>query len=129
MLRVITWNCNMAFRKKIQLVESLSPDILIVPECEHPEKLKFELRNTPPHDFFWHGKNLNKGLGVFSFTDFKIELMAFHNEDFKTVLPLKIYNSSKTYTVLAIWANNPLDIEFPYIGQVWKALFLLSRPF
>ena len=55
----------MAFRKKADFILSYKPDILIVPECEHPDKLKFN-RNTPvPADILWNGTNQNKGLTGF----------------------------------------------------------------
>jgi exodeoxyribonuclease III len=121
MLKVMTWNCNMAFRKKVALIKSYKPDILIVPECEHPDKLTFEF-DTQPTDVFWYGDNVHKGLGVFSFTDFKIKLLKYHNPEFKWILPLKIANSVDNYTIFAIWANNPNDKNFEYVGQIWKAL-------
>ena len=31
----------MAFRKKASIILNYKPDILIVPECEYPDKLKF----------------------------------------------------------------------------------------
>lgn len=122
MLRVITWNCNMAFRKKIKFIENYTPDIMIVPECEHPDKLKFDLDTKQPTDIFWYGTNLHKGLAVFSFTDFKINLLDYHKEEFRMVLPLQIKNEKATYTVFAIWANNPHNRDYQYIGQIWKAL-------
>lgn len=45
-MRIITWNCNMAFRKKADFVLTYKPDILIVPECEYPENLVFPIK-TP----------------------------------------------------------------------------------
>jgi exonuclease III len=36
-MKIITWNCNMAFRKKADWILQYEPDILIIPECEHPE--------------------------------------------------------------------------------------------
>ena len=65
----------MAFRKKADFILSYKPDILIVPECEHPGKLKFN-RNTPvPTDILWNGTNQNKGLGVFSYSKYKFRLL------------------------------------------------------
>ncbi len=122
MLKVITWNCNMAFRKKSIFIEDYEPDILIVPECEHPDKLKFAPNSKLPTDVFWYGTNVNKGLGVFSFTNYKISLLNFHEEKFKMIIPLKITNGDLTYTIFAIWANNPQDFGYQYVGQVWKAL-------
>jgi exodeoxyribonuclease III len=122
MLKVITWNCNMAFRKKSKFIEHYKPDILIVPECEHPDKLKFDSESICPNEIFWYGTNLNKGLGVFSYTNFKISLLEFHEERYKMILPLKVTNDNSTYTIFAIWANNPHDKNYQYIGQVWKAI-------
>ena len=42
----------MAFRKKAQFILTEKPDILIIPECEHPEKLKFNEEVAIPTDFF-----------------------------------------------------------------------------
>ncbi len=122
MLKVITWNCNMAFRKKSKFIEAYKPDILIVPECEHPDKLKFDKESIQPNAIFWYGTNVNKGLGVFSFTDYKISLLKFHEAEFKLIIPLKITNGEATYNIFAIWANNPQDHGYQYVGQIWKAL-------
>jgi exodeoxyribonuclease III len=36
----------MAYRKKAGFILKHQPDIVIVPECEHPDKLKFN-KDTP----------------------------------------------------------------------------------
>jgi len=89
-MRVITWNCNMAFRKKAHFIVSKCPDILIVPECESLEKLKFEHEFDLPNSFLWFGENQNKGLGVFSFGKYELELLPVHNPEIKTILPIKV---------------------------------------
>jgi len=34
-MKVVIWNCNMAFRKKYKvLLEQYDPDIILVQECE-----------------------------------------------------------------------------------------------
>ena len=69
--KIITWNCNMAFRKKAGLILSYQPDILVIPECEHPDKLKFMEGIPEPTDILWFGTNVNKGLGIFSYSNFR----------------------------------------------------------
>jgi exodeoxyribonuclease-3 len=69
----------MAFRKKAEFILSEMPDILIVPECENKERLSFGLFTKQPTGFFWYGDNPNKGIGIFSFSDFKIKLLEIHN--------------------------------------------------
>lgn len=121
-LKIITWNCNMAFRKKAGSILAQQPDILVVPECEHPDKLKFEAGIPLPNDVVWFGANANKGLGVFSYSNFRFRLLDQHNPAFKTILPIAVTGGAVDFTLFAIWANHPQDKGFEYIGQVWKAL-------
>jgi len=43
----------MAFRKKAGFILAHQPDILIVPECEHPDKLIFSASTREPSDLLW----------------------------------------------------------------------------
>jgi exonuclease III len=112
----------MAFRKKAEFILKYKPDIAIIPECEHPDKLKFKAGVPLPKNVFWFGKNPNKGLGIFSYSDYKFHLHNSHQPDFKTVLPLTVIGGKMVFTLFAIWANNPQDKGYEYVGQVWKAL-------
>jgi len=121
-MKIITWNCNMAYRRKASLMLMHKPDIVIVPECENPEKLKFESEASLPSDIFWFGNNQNKGLGVFSYSNYKFQLDDTHNANFRTVLPLIVSGRKQEFTLFAVWANNPHDKGHQYVGQVWKAI-------
>lgn len=112
----------MAFRKKADFILTHKPDILIVPECEHPDKLKFNKETLLPTDILWYGTNLNKGLGVFSYSKYRFKLLDAHNPDFKNILPLSVTGGHFDFTLFAIWANNPQDKDGQYITQVWKAI-------
>ena len=116
----------MAFRRKANLLLAHKPDIVIIPECEHPDKLKFESSITEPSDVFWFGSNQNKGLGVFSYSSYKFKLVNSHKPDYRTILPLIAANKKFEFTLFAIWANNPQDRGYQYIGQVWKAINFYS---
>lgn len=112
----------MAFRKKAEFILSLKPDILIVPECEHPDKQKFKSGLIAPTDVLWFGSNSNKGLGIFSYSDYKFKLLEVYNPMLKTIIPLSVTNRKHSFTMFAIWANNLEDHEGHYIEQVWKAI-------
>jgi exonuclease III len=112
----------MAFRKKAASILAYQPDILIIPECENPEKLKFESKAQLPTDVLWYGNNPDKGLGVFSYSNYKFELLDCHNPDFKNILPIAVTGGDIDFTLFAIWANNTEDKEGHYITQVWKAI-------
>lgn len=73
----------MAFRKKAGFILKYKPDILIVPECEHPDKLKFSPDILKPTNTLWFGTNQNKGLGIFSYGNFKIKPLENHNPELK----------------------------------------------
>jgi len=109
----------MAFRKKADLLLQYQPDLLIIQECEHPNKIFF---SKPPGSVIWHGDNQHKGLGVFSFGNYKLELLAGHESSFKTILPIAVSNGDIDFTLFAIWANHPEDKGYQYIGQIWKAI-------
>jgi hypothetical protein len=112
----------MAFRKKAEFILPLKPDILIVPECEHPDKQKFKKELSIPTDFLWFGSNPNKGLGIFSYSDFKFRLLDEYNPKLRIIIPLSVTNGKHSFTLFAIWANNPDDTDGQYIEQVWKAI-------
>jgi exodeoxyribonuclease III len=121
-MKIITWNCNMAFRKKADFILAYKPDILIVPECEHPDKLKFNNDTLKPNDILWFGMNQNKGLGIFSYSKFKFSLLKSHNPDLRIIIPISVTDGKYDFTLYAIWANNPDDPDGQYIEQVWKAI-------
>lgn len=116
----------MAFRKKAEFILKEQPDILIVPECENQERLIFGNMTRKPNDIFWYGKNPNKGIGIFSYSNFKIKLLNIHNPDFKYVLPLSIYDEKINLTVFAIWSQKPEKHDC-YTEQVWNAVHFYSN--
>lgn len=122
----------MAFRKKADHILKYQPDILIVPECEHPDKLKFFDKSGSPASIIWSGDNLNKGIGVFSYNNYQLKIHPSHEPGFKHIIPISVTGGETDFTLFAIWANNPLDKGFQYVGQIWKALRhydeLLNQP-
>jgi len=112
----------MAFRKKAGFILAYKPDILIVPECEHPDKLKFEATIPAPADMLWFGTNKNKGLGIFSYSGFRFKVLRNHNPELKMIIPVAVTGSGFKFTLYAVWANNPADPDGQYVEQVWKAI-------
>ncbi len=121
-MKIITWNCNMAFRKKAGFILAHRPDILIVPECEHPDNLVFPAGTPKPKDLLWFGKNKHKGLGIFSYSKCRFSVLDNHNENFKMIVPIAVTGGHDDFILFAIWANNPGDPEGQYVEQVWKAI-------
>lgn len=116
----------MAFRKKAEFILEEKPDILIIPECEHPNKMIFKNETNKPSDLFWFGENTNKGLGIFSYSDFKIQLLEIHNPNFKYIIPLSVTNSNITLIIFAIWAQKPENNDC-YTEQIWNAVHFYNE--
>lgn len=112
----------MAFRKKAFHVLEINPDILIVPECENPEKLIFPVNTKQPNSIFWAGTNPHKGIGIFAYNNFSFKVDKNYIEDIKYFIPLKVSAPGIEFNLLAIWANNPKDPDGRYVEQVWKGI-------
>jgi exonuclease III len=117
----------MAFRKKAEFILKHKPDVLIVPECEHPDKLKFKAHTPKPNDMLWFGTNQNKGLGIFSFGNYKLRQISNHNPEIKMIVPIAVTGGLFNFTLFAVWANNPADPDGQYVEQVWKALHYYDK--
>ena len=112
----------MAFRKKAEFILTHKPDILVIPECEHPDKLKFNAGTPIPNDTLWFGTNQHKGLGIFSYSNYKFRLHDNYDPAYKMIIPIAITNGEFDFNLFAIWANNPTDPDGQYVEQVWKAI-------
>ena len=125
-MRVATWNCNMAFRRKCVRLMALKPDLAIIPECESGEFFAAEAAFTP-RSAVWIGDNPRKGLGIFTFGDFRARLDAIHRPDIPYVVPVRISGPVKL-RLLAVWAchHKPNSYE-NRIGPLRRALRAYER--
>lgn len=122
-MNLVTWNCNMAFRKKAQYIIDEHIDIAVIQECENKERLASAFEHIEHNDIIWYGKNQHKGLAVISFNDYKIRLHEQFNPKFEYILPIILSNEEKQLPLFAIWAmDNKENKAKSYIGQVWDAL-------
>lgn len=133
-MNLLTWNCAMAFRKKYEHTLPFAPDVMVIQECEHKDKLPIEeLREKYGlHQVVWYGKNRHKGIAVFAFGDYDIELMDEHDPAFEYVLPIRLSHKRKAIHLFAIWAMPHKTRSKGYVGQVWGAIHhynaLLKHP-
>lgn len=114
-MKLSTWNCNQAFRKKQPQLRELEPDIAVIPECEHPAENGDWSEFT---DWRWTGDNPHKGLDVFTrsgitITDGTKIIEADHF----------FYVETDVVDVLGVGAmNNKENPRQRYISQVYTAL-------
>lgn len=124
-MKIITWNCKMKFREDLQEVFPLKPDLLVISECENIDRLNLPREGLPePSDAFWIGDNQSKGLGVFTFNGYKLELYENYSDEFKYILPLILSKEKEEFNLMGIWTKKVGDKKQGhnnYIRQVYLA--------
>jgi len=118
-MKIVTWNCNGAFRKKFHLLEKFDADIVVVQECEDPSNVEGDYKAWA-ENHLWIGANKHKGLGVFAIKrSLKIEALDCNDNGLQLFLPCRINNN---INLIAVWTKQANSPNFRYIGQFWKYL-------
>ncbi|WP_296508955.1 hypothetical protein [Rhodoferax sp.] len=118
-LRVVTWNCNGALRKKWPRLAELQADLYIVPECEDPSQTRDFAYRAWASNHLWTGINKNKGLGVFASPELKLQPVKLDLSPLELFLPCIV---NDRWPLLATWTKQANSPNFGYIGQLWKFL-------
>ena len=120
MMKIVTWNCAGAFRKKFHLLEKFDADIYFIQECEDPSTSIPAYRDWA-NNYFWIKDTKHKGLGVFAKSHIKLERLEWDDADLKLFLPVRVNDS---FNLLAVWTKPNASSNYRYIGQLWKYLEL-----
>lgn len=120
-MKILTWNCAGAFRKKFMLLAKFDADIVVVQECEDPGRTKDNNYRKWASNYLWIGDNKNKGLGIFARDNVKLEKLDWDSGGLKYFIPCKINND---FNIVGAWCHGANSPTFGYIGQLWKYLQL-----
>jgi exodeoxyribonuclease III len=115
-MRLVTWNCGGAFRKKVEAIQSLNPDLAIIQECESPERLRAAGLAWGPQSIVWCGDLAYKGLAVISFTGARLSVDPAHDASLKLLLPV-VVTGERNFRLLAVWTKEAGDRHTRYLGQ------------
>ncbi|MGS4347115.1 endonuclease/exonuclease/phosphatase family protein [Myroides odoratus] len=122
-MKIITWNCNGAFRNKYKTLNKFDVDILIIQECENPMLTNDLLYKDFAKNYLWIGDNKNKGVGIFAKEGIQLKRLQWSNQYkdhfVKYFLPCRVNNE---FDLLAVWTHKNNSPNFGYIGQLWKYL-------
>ena len=117
-MRIVSWNCNGALRKKLGILLTLKADIYIIQECEDPTHAKDIAYKQWATGSLWTGGNKNRGLGVFSSTA-RLAMLDWACDGLQLFIPFTV---NEQLTVLGVWTRQANSPNFRYIGQAWKYL-------
>jgi exonuclease III len=118
-MKIITWNCNGAFRKKFSQLESFDADIIVIQECEDPKMSNDKKYKEWASNFIWIGDNKNKGLGMFCKASVKLSDNNWDTNGLKYFISANIDNN---FNIIGLWNHHANSPTFGYIGQFWKYL-------
>ncbi|WP_162427154.1 endonuclease/exonuclease/phosphatase family protein [Pontibacter pudoricolor] len=122
-MKIVTWNCNGAFRNKFENILDFSADLYIIQECENPAEAKHQKYKDWAENYIWIGDTRNKGLAIFAKPEIKLKKLdwpdQYQDHSVKHFLPCSINNE---FDLLAVWTHFNNSPNFGYIGQLWKYL-------
>lgn len=116
-MKVVSWNCNGALRRKTHLLDRLDADLLIIQECEDPAQAPADYRAWAG-EHVWTGRGKNRGIGLFARRGQNLRRLDWPDEGCKHFLPVKVDDLD----VLAVWTQNAKPRRFSYVGQLWNYL-------
>lgn len=113
-MRIVSWNCNGAFRKKYKRILELEADIYVIQECEPIDLIKGDLKKIISNGIWEKGAN-TKGVLVFAKLGVKLEKMEWNSYGMRVFIPIMVNNS---FSLIAVWITKPAYIEEFYIWQL-----------
>lgn len=95
----------MAYHRKSGALRNLRPDIAIIPECANLEALSKNGEPLEADKAVWVGEKPTKGLGVFSFGSWKLELDPAYDPAFKILAPIRV-TGPLSFNLIAVWSSS-----------------------
>ena len=101
-MNILLWNCNNGINKleQIDYFKSFQCDLAVIPELKERN-----ISSLEPEYAAWvtnnHSNPNPKGLGVLTFNGWQLDELP-RDEDMEIYIPLRIFNSSCSFNLLAV---------------------------
>jgi len=135
-MRIVSWNCNGALRRKTNELDALNADLLVIQECEDPRQ-SIQSYLDWSGKFAWCGSNKNKGIGIFARNNTHLSPLPWNKRykvpgapnasmhaswmtnDLKEFAAVRINDK---FNLVGVWTKQAPNGTFGYAGQLWKYL-------
>lgn len=118
-MKIISWNCNGALRKKFFSLRAYDADVYVIQECENPKESSCPDYKAWASNYLWVGGNKNKGLGVFAKPEIALASLDLDAGTLESFIPCTL---NEHLVLWAVWTRQANSPTFRYIGQLWKYL-------
>lgn len=120
-MKIVTWNCNGAFRKKRDEILAYDPDLFFIQECEDPAQSKDSdyVNWSTGYNFFWEGENKHKGIAIFCKKEHDLKRLRWWSHGYQLFLPCLLNQST---IVLGVWTKQVGPPTQNYVVQLWNYL-------
>lgn len=123
-MKIISWNCNRAFRNKYKKVLKYNADIYIISEAERPEKYTHQSKYKEYLDIisnhYWIGSYKDgklyedKGLLIFAKKDIALK-NNFWNSKHELFLSINVNNY---FDLVGVWTQNNTKLNSYYVEEM-----------
>lgn len=116
-MRIVSWNCNGAFRRKFNRIGTLNADVYVIQECENPATAASAEYGDWAEHYVWAGKSDRKGVGIFVKNGLSVRALDWPSYGLEQFMPVRI---ADRINLLAVWTKNSANMA--YIGQFYQYL-------
>jgi exodeoxyribonuclease-3 len=110
-MKLVAWNCKMAFHRKLAHLHGCGPDVAVIAECAAPSILRAKGAVLNESSFLWRDFFGNedsddgrvKGLGVFAFGPYTLELDQSFQATNSIVMPVRVHGPLE-FNLMAVWS-------------------------
>lgn len=127
LLRIASWNCAGAFRRKVDRALALNADLYVIQEAEPLDRYE-NLLPRGTSTFYARRDPWDKGVLVVAARGWALSAQSSPDSDYAYVEPLEATNSAGTSLDLrAVWTLDARPREAAYVGQAHLALDALPQ--
>jgi exodeoxyribonuclease III len=120
-MKILTWNCQGAFRKKAAAIAHFAPDLAVIQEAECLERLTFPVDQPQPTALAWFGDRPTQGLAILSYSNLEFSLDESYDPSIRYCVPLRVTGGAD-FHLLAVWAMSHPNPKLSYVGQLALAI-------